>query len=208
MPQLKELDLSYNQLGTLHAESFNSLALRKLDLSNNKLKEIGLSIYSQRSLEELVLENNDIRGKRDEFWCYRRSLVFFVHLVIPFELAVKCPSLHTLLISGNPQRAIRANVLGRGSAGILEYMRKMLRPQVESRREEQTKTATETETEIKKKTVDNSEELESLIRQITQKEDFLDESASSLSKAKSYALKKELAMLRARKKRLERSIQA
>ena len=59
-----------------------------------------------------------------------------------------------------------------------------------------------------RKEMDFAAELQVLTADIAAKEKFLEENSASLSSAKLYALKKELAMARARKKRLERRIQA
>jgi len=83
--------------------------LQTLDLSNNKLVTLGdssASIFRAQQLEFLSLENN----------CMNE---------IPPQLAL-LPRLVTLLIVGNPQRAVRPQVVQQGSAKVLELLRSRL----------------------------------------------------------------------------------
>eukprot|EP01038_Epipyxis_sp_PR26KG_P009430 gene9430-12706_t len=108
---LKILQLSYCNLTNISIIDFNSLRnLVSLDISNNKIITIEncnlLSCHNDYSiikLEYLSIENNNISE-------------------IPFELG-HIQTLKTLLISGNPQKMIRPQIILQGSNKVLEYIR-------------------------------------------------------------------------------------
>lgn len=128
---LHQIDLSSNKLVTIPKElyncssliklllSFNKIknlsewpneglnALETLDLSNNRLENISnfpqQCLASSPSLTTLLLQNNDIHS-------------------IPYELGL-LTSLRHLNMKGNPQKAVRANILEKSCGEILAYLR-------------------------------------------------------------------------------------
>ena len=128
---LHQIDLSSNKLVTIPKElyncssliklllSFNKIknlsewpneglnALETLDLSNNRLENISnfpqQCLASSPSLTTLLLQNNDIHS-------------------IPYELGL-LTNLRHLNMKGNPQKAVRANILEKSCGEILAYLR-------------------------------------------------------------------------------------
>ena len=82
-------------------------ALETLDLSNNRLENISnfpqQCLASSPALTTLLLQNNDIHS-------------------IPYELGL-LTSLRHLNMKGNPQKAVRANILEKSCGEILAYLR-------------------------------------------------------------------------------------
>ena len=116
-PALHTLALARNRLKTLADDSLHiggwnvrTPALTCLDLSSNKLTDLGemphtLAAGGAPELARLNLEGNELRA-------------------IPHALG-SVRSLTTLLIAGNPQRAIRHDVIEKGSSAVLAALRDM-----------------------------------------------------------------------------------
>ncbi|XP_064189441.1 leucine-rich repeat-containing protein 40 isoform X2 [Anguilla rostrata] len=101
---LKELHLGNNQIEVLGAEHLNHLsALSILELRDNKVKNLPDEINLLQDLERLDLANNDISS-------------------LPCALG-KMPKLKILSLEGNPLRAIRRDLLTKGTNELLKYLR-------------------------------------------------------------------------------------
>nr|XP_056700265.1 leucine-rich repeat-containing protein 40 isoform X2 [Euleptes europaea] len=101
---LKELHVGENQIEVLtseHLKHLNSLCV--LELRDNKLKSLPAEITLLQGLERLDLSNNDISR-------------------LPYKLG-NLPQLQFLALEGNPLRAIRRDVLKKGTQEILKYLR-------------------------------------------------------------------------------------
>lgn len=116
-PALHTLNLARNRMTTLGDDSHHmggwklpTPSLTSLDLSSNQLVDLAdmprvLANGGAPALAELNLEGNELHA-------------------IPHALG-SIASLHTLLISGNPQRAIRHNIIEKGSAAVMAVLREM-----------------------------------------------------------------------------------
>ncbi|KAJ8376445.1 hypothetical protein SKAU_G00070250 [Synaphobranchus kaupii] len=101
---LKELHLGNNRIEVLGAEHLSHLsALSVLELRDNKVKSLPDDIILLQDLERLDLANNDISS-------------------LPCALG-NMPKLKILALEGNPLRAIRRDLLTKGTNEILKYLR-------------------------------------------------------------------------------------
>mmetsp|Transcript_766 Transcript_766/g.1803 ORF Transcript_766/g.1803 Transcript_766/m.1803 type:complete len:777 (-) Transcript_766:52-2382(-) len=101
--KLEELLLGFNQIPIVRTSLSPLRKLIKLDLSNNGLEELPDGLFDLSALEYLNLENGNLYN-------------------IPAQLAL-LSRLQTLLIAGNPQRAIRPHVIAEGSNSLIQYLR-------------------------------------------------------------------------------------
>uniref|UniRef100_A0A8C5REB6 Leucine-rich repeat-containing protein 40 n=1 Tax=Laticauda laticaudata TaxID=8630 RepID=A0A8C5REB6_LATLA len=101
---LKELHIGENQIEVLRAEQLKYLnSLCVLELRDNKLKSLPDEITLLQGLERLDLSNNDISN-------------------LPCKLG-NLSQLKFLALEGNPLRAIRRDILQKGTQEILKYLR-------------------------------------------------------------------------------------
>ncbi|XP_061094128.1 leucine-rich repeat-containing protein 40 [Conger conger] len=101
---LKELHLGNNRIEVLGAEHLSHLsALSVLELRDNKVKTLPDDITLLKDLERLDLVNNDISS-------------------LPCALG-NMPKLKILSLEGNPLRAIRRDLLTKGTNELLKYLR-------------------------------------------------------------------------------------
>ncbi|XP_026521794.1 leucine-rich repeat-containing protein 40 [Notechis scutatus] len=101
---LKELHVGENQIEVLRAEQLKYLnSLCVLELRDNKLKSLPDEITLLQGLERLDLSNNDISN-------------------LPCKLG-NLSQLKFLALEGNPLRAIRKDILQKGTQEILKYLR-------------------------------------------------------------------------------------
>ncbi|XP_074859301.1 leucine-rich repeat-containing protein 40 isoform X2 [Carettochelys insculpta] len=101
---LKELHVGENQIEVLSAEHLKHLnSLSVLELRDNKLKSLPDEITLLQGLERLDLTNNDISS-------------------LPYALG-NLPQLKLLALEGNPLRAIRRDILQKGTQELLKYLR-------------------------------------------------------------------------------------
>mmetsp|Transcript_13949 Transcript_13949/g.24686 ORF Transcript_13949/g.24686 Transcript_13949/m.24686 type:complete len:752 (+) Transcript_13949:261-2516(+) len=107
-PNLVELLVGFNLIRRNEPALQSLQRLEKLDLSNNKIEEFPLLSLQLPNLSYLNLENNCIRA-------------------IPCEVAL-CPALKVFLVSGNPQRGIRAHIVAEGSTAVLDYLKNRCGP--------------------------------------------------------------------------------
>ncbi|XP_019383952.1 PREDICTED: leucine-rich repeat-containing protein 40 isoform X2 [Gavialis gangeticus] len=119
---LKELHVGENQievLNTEHLKHLNSLCV--LELRDNKLKSLPDEITLLQKLERLDLANNDISR-------------------LPYALG-NLPHLKFLALEGNPLRAIRRDILQKGTQELLKYLRSKIKDDITSPSEESPVTA-------------------------------------------------------------------
>ncbi|CAK4076837.1 unnamed protein product [Aphanomyces euteiches] len=193
------LDLSEKRLSTLPPEILTN--------TDNKLISIG-NVYQIPNLTSLSIENNNLSQ-------------------IPFSLGL-CQNLKALYLNGNPQRTIRITTLNKGTEEIVQYLKNRLTPdEVESLLQAKQNShieipepstedatiapppsplppavATSSTAQASVISENTSAILPQLEERISQLEAELEE--SGLSVAKRYALKKELAKVRAEKIRESR----
>uniref|UniRef100_A0A8D0HF13 Leucine-rich repeat-containing protein 40 n=1 Tax=Sphenodon punctatus TaxID=8508 RepID=A0A8D0HF13_SPHPU len=119
---LKELHIGENQIEMLSAEHLKHLnSISVLELRDNKLKSLPDEITLLRGLERLDLSNNDISR-------------------LPYALG-NLPQLQFLALDGNPLRAIRRDILQKGTQELLKYLRSKIKDDVTSLNEEHPVTA-------------------------------------------------------------------
>ncbi|XP_023341290.1 leucine-rich repeat-containing protein 40 [Eurytemora carolleeae] len=105
--QLKELQLGSNRISEVSLEDIENIPnIRTLELRDNKIKTLPDQITGLQLLERLDVSNNDLS-------------------TLPFTLGV-LPHLKTLQVEGNPMKAIRRDIIARGTAGLLKYLRSRL----------------------------------------------------------------------------------
>ncbi|NXP45936.1 LRC40 protein, partial [Heliornis fulica] len=119
---LKELHAGENQIEILNAENLKHLnSLCVLELRDNKIKSVPDEITVLQKLERLDLSNNDISR-------------------LPYTLG-NLPQLKFLALEGNPLRAIRRDLLQKGTQELLKYLRSKIQDDVTSPKEEPPVTA-------------------------------------------------------------------
>ncbi|NWY03020.1 LRC40 protein, partial [Nothoprocta ornata] len=119
---LKELHAGENQIENLNSENLKHLnCLSVLELRDNKIKSLPDEITVLQKLERLDLANNDISR-------------------LPYTLG-NLPQLKFLALEGNPLRAIRRDLLQKGTQELLKYLRSKIQDDVASPNEEPPATA-------------------------------------------------------------------
>lgn len=119
---LKELHCGNNQIEMLEADLLKHLsALSYLELRDNKVKSLPEEITLLQGLERLDLTNNDISS-------------------LPCGLGT-LPKLKSLALEGNPLRAIRRDLLTKGTGELLKYLRSRVQEQPDGGSKEEPKTA-------------------------------------------------------------------
>ncbi|KAH9491554.1 hypothetical protein Btru_030950 [Bulinus truncatus] len=104
--ELKYLNLSHNNLKTLHEHTFKGLTgLTSLDLRYNQLTSLGhLTFGDLINLKELWLSDNSLTG----LYVYNDTMLQMLYLSnnliksIPYEVINNLTHLHTLDLAGNP----------------------------------------------------------------------------------------------------------
>ncbi|CAK4661873.1 unnamed protein product [Aphanomyces euteiches] len=195
--------LSFNRISNLDNVNWGRMSqLSILSVADNKLISIG-NVYQIPNLTSLSIENNNLSQ-------------------IPFSLGL-CQNLKALYLNGNPQRTIRITTLNKGTEEIVQYLKNRLTPdEVESLLQAKQNShieipepstedatiapppsplppavATSSTAQASVISENTSAILPQLEERISQLEAELEE--SGLSVAKRYALKKELAKVRAEK---------
>mmetsp|Transcript_49702 Transcript_49702/g.82508 ORF Transcript_49702/g.82508 Transcript_49702/m.82508 type:complete len:622 (+) Transcript_49702:34-1899(+) len=100
---LAQLYCSFNQLTTLHPTIAHATSLVEMDLANNRISSIPEQIADLRGIKLLDLSNNDLSN-------------------IPFIIG-RMTSLTRLMLDGNPLRAVRPEVLAKGTLHLLAFLR-------------------------------------------------------------------------------------
>ncbi|XP_061859809.1 leucine-rich repeat-containing protein 40 [Colius striatus] len=119
---LKELHAGENQIEILSAENLKHLnSLSVLELRDNKIKSVPEEITLLQKLERLDLTNNDISR-------------------LPYTLG-NLPQLKFLALEGNPLRAIRRDLLQKGTQEFLKYLRSKIQDDITGPNEEPPVTA-------------------------------------------------------------------
>ena len=108
--KLQQLELSTNRISEMEQTDWAAFqALESLNMANNQITQLIPDGFTQLPrLTELNFENNAIS------------------LVPP--LLSRCPALRTLLIAGNPQRAVQTHVIAQGSLAVLANLSKKMPP--------------------------------------------------------------------------------
>ncbi len=119
LPNLQVLSLSFNQLKSVHDWDWLPPTLTQLNLSENALEQV----------TELILVLGAYCPNLEKLWLQQNYLT-----CIPFTIGMlqeRCPNLKVLDLKGNPQHAIRPEILARGTMDQLEYLRnRMTKEQV------------------------------------------------------------------------------
>jgi Leucine-rich repeat (LRR) protein len=106
-PRLSRVNLSRNHIRLGHIEDAAFLLdlplVQELDLSENKLSSLPLIVAALPRLSTLYLANNDLRS-------------------IPVELGLN-PSIKSLRVEGNPQRAVPPSTISQGGQAVLSLLR-------------------------------------------------------------------------------------
>lgn len=114
LSNLKELYVGRNQLQSPPSAVASSGAasrlplLEMLDASDNQISDAGFLIGLKSSLSRLNLQNNNLSN-------------------LPVELGF-FPNLKSVLLEGNPLRAIRRDVLEKGTVELLQFLRDRMSP--------------------------------------------------------------------------------
>ena len=104
---LKEMHLGNNRLTEVTAEDVKNVPnVAVLDLRDNKVNSIPDEMADLQSLQRLDLVNNDLHS-------------------VPPALGT-LPHLNALSLEGNPIKTIRRDIIQRGTAGLLKYLRSRL----------------------------------------------------------------------------------
>jgi len=101
---IKEVQLGSNQICEVSPEDLQNIPnVRTLDLRENKIQVLPDEISELQLLERLDVSSNDLS-------------------TLPFTLGIM-PHLKTLQVEGNPMKAIRRDIVARGTTGLLKYLR-------------------------------------------------------------------------------------
>ncbi|XP_061681919.1 leucine-rich repeat-containing protein 40 isoform X2 [Syngnathoides biaculeatus] len=112
-PALKELYAGNNQIQSVDGEHLSGTsALSVLELRDNKIETLPDELSAMNALARLDLTNNDIG-------------------TLPASLGL-LPDLKILLLEGNPLRGIRRDLLTKGTAELLKYLRGRLKEEPDS----------------------------------------------------------------------------
>jgi Leucine-rich repeat (LRR) protein len=108
-PHLKDLQVGFNRITDLPLDVFRcSPEISILDLSNNAISDV-TAVASLRDLRRLDVQNNNLSN-------------------LPARLAA-LRQLTSLVVDGNPLRAIRREIVQKGAVEILKYLRSRLTPE-------------------------------------------------------------------------------
>lgn len=103
---LRELLLGSNKLTTLGNCEFAPRGLQILDVRDNKISTMGPGVSLLTQLERLDVTNNDLRDLPPELGTVR--------------------SVKSIVLDGNPMKAIRRDIIGRGTMAVMEHLRMRL----------------------------------------------------------------------------------
>jgi Leucine-rich repeat (LRR) protein len=147
-PTLKTLDVSWNRI--THFSTTLPNTLRHLNLAGNRMETFHASPMP-RDLEYVDISDNKISDLKDlplnlAAHCPRVRVLLLSNnelCRIPLELGL-VESLNTLELKGNPQRAIRYQIIEKPCSAILSYLKDRMTPsqleqaisEIESRRQE------------------------------------------------------------------------
>jgi len=125
--KLRKLNLLNNNLKELPAECSSLVALEDLNLGQNKFEEIPECLYTLPAVCNLIISNNQIKSVEP---AKLRTMTSLVCLDLennnlgrlPPELSL-IPNIRTLLVLGNRFKIPRADVLAKGSAEVLAWLK-------------------------------------------------------------------------------------
>jgi len=101
---LEELNLSHNKFADVPEPIYELLALCSLILANNQISNVeGIKFVPMKALSTLSLENNNLNKLSSEL-----GLI---------------PNLKTIMVGGNSFKIPRIQIVQRGSAAVLEYLK-------------------------------------------------------------------------------------
>eukprot|EP00658_Telonema_sp_P-2_P007021 TRINITY_DN12623_c0_g1_i2.p1 TRINITY_DN12623_c0_g1~~TRINITY_DN12623_c0_g1_i2.p1 ORF type:complete len:293 (+),score=101.58 TRINITY_DN12623_c0_g1_i2:171-1049(+) len=195
---LKYLDLSRNQLGNCTLPCMSSL--EELHMGSNQLSEMPGGLGQLRTLRVLDLNTNKIELMADETFC-NLNLVHTIDMSnnelkdLPLSLGHK-EELRTLVLNGNPLRTVRHQIISKGTGAVLEYLRGREPPKPTAGASNATASSA------------SADEVAAMFAEMDLKIGELEDQvvAPGLSGPKVYALKKQLAMAKAAKKKNEREL--
>ncbi|XP_065906016.1 leucine-rich repeat-containing protein 40-like isoform X2 [Dysidea avara] len=124
---LTSLDLRSNQLTDLPNGLASCHKLREICLSMNRLKALPRVLYSINSLENVFASDNQITDINVD-GLLQLPMISCLDLQnndisqVPPQLG-NVSTLRSLMLSGNPFRQPRANILAKGTTTLLEYLR-------------------------------------------------------------------------------------
>ncbi|KAL5258185.1 hypothetical protein ACHWQZ_G012972 [Mnemiopsis leidyi] len=125
--KLRKLNLLNNNLKELPEEISSLVALEDVNLGQNKFEHIPECLYSLPGICNLIISNNQIRTVEPAKLITMTSLVC-LDLEnnnigrLPPELSL-IPNIRTLLVMGNTFKIPRADVLAKGSAEVIAWLK-------------------------------------------------------------------------------------
>ncbi|XP_076825385.1 leucine-rich repeat-containing protein 40-like [Clavelina lepadiformis] len=132
MSKLTHLNLSSNALTLLPDEVRSLRSLIEINLCCNKFTEVPPTVYELESLEHLLFDSNkmtkiDVENLKKLKNLSTLSLQYNNIGQVPPELSL-LEKLQTLKLEGNTFRVPRQNIMAKGSAAVLEYLRSRIPP--------------------------------------------------------------------------------
>uniref|UniRef100_A0A7M4F460 Leucine-rich repeat-containing protein 40 n=1 Tax=Crocodylus porosus TaxID=8502 RepID=A0A7M4F460_CROPO len=156
LTNLIRLSVAQNQLRSLPAEISSMKSLKQLDCTKNFLETIPPELASMASLEQLYLRknkfnifvnyllDNKLKSLPDEISLLQKlerlDLANNDISRLPYALG-NLPHLKFLALEGNPLRAIRRDILQKGTQELLKYLRSKIQDDITSPSEESPVTA-------------------------------------------------------------------
>jgi len=127
MVKLTKLTLNNNQISALPTEMGKLVDLEELNLSHNKFTEVPEPIYELKALNSLIMANNQITNVEGMKFVPMKAL-----LTLNFEnnnlgkLSTELgliPNLKNIMVAGNTFKIPRIQIVNRGSAAVLEWLK-------------------------------------------------------------------------------------
>ena len=122
---LKEIYLGFNSIEELTDMDLEDMPnVKLLDLRENKIPVLPDEIINLQNLERLDISNNDLCKLKFAIIPHQNfSIAISTFLAtLPFTLGT-LPHLKSLQVDGNPMKAIRRDIIARGTQGLLKYLK-------------------------------------------------------------------------------------